>query len=70
MAMTAEEKPAMADPNANARNEMRLTDIVEFSCSYGYISHGRDSLRKVYKEKERKDAKLANGLRRVTGKQV
>jgi hypothetical protein len=52
------------------RNKTRMIEIVEFSCPYGYISHGRDSLRKVYEEKKRKDAELANALKRVTGKQI
>jgi hypothetical protein len=47
-----------------------MIEIVEFSCPYGYISHGRDSLIKVYEEKKRKYAELANVLARVTGKQV
>jgi hypothetical protein len=54
----------------NEMNETRMIEIVEFSCPYGYISHGRDSLIKVYEEKKRKYAELANALKRVTGKQV
>jgi hypothetical protein len=52
------------------RNETRMIAIVEFSCPYGEISHGRDSLIKIYEEKKRKSAELANVLKRVTGKQV
>jgi hypothetical protein len=52
------------------REETKMIEIIEFSCPYGYISHGRDSLIKVYEEKKRKYAELANGLKRATGKQV
>jgi hypothetical protein len=52
------------------RNETRMIEIVKFSCPYGYISHGRDSLRKVYEEKKRNYAELVNVLKRVTRKQV
>jgi hypothetical protein len=46
-------------------NEGRMMEILEFSYPYGHISHGSDSLQRVYTEKKRKYADLANELRRL-----
>jgi hypothetical protein len=43
--------------------EQRIIEILEFSCPYGYISHGRNTLEKVYEEKKAKYEALARELR-------
>jgi hypothetical protein len=48
---------------ADVANELKVMEILGFSCPYGYISHGRDSLERTYEEKKRKYAELKN-LRR------
>jgi hypothetical protein len=54
----------------NVRNDVNVIEILEFSCPYGHISHGRDSLERVYEEKKRKYADLARTMARLCGKQV
>ena len=39
---------------AELRNEEKVTEILEFSCPYGYLSRGRNTLERVYEEKKRK----------------
>jgi hypothetical protein len=43
----------------------RVIEILEFSCPYGYISHGQDTLAKVYEQKKGKYRELADALGRV-----
>jgi ribosomal protein L27 len=43
--------------------EQRTLEILEFSCPYGCISHGKNTLEKVYEEKEAKYEELARELR-------
>jgi 3-dehydroquinate dehydratase len=52
------------------RNKTRLLEIIEFSCPYGHISHGRDALERVYEQKKNKYADLANELKRLRREQV
>jgi hypothetical protein len=47
-----------------------MTEIIEFSCPYGYISRRRDSLKHVYEEKKRKYAELAKELKKQRGEDV
>jgi hypothetical protein len=44
-------------------NGGRVTEILEFSCPYGYVSHGRDTLATVYEQKKAKYSDLAEALR-------
>jgi hypothetical protein len=50
---------------AELRIEERVTEIIEFSCPYGYISRGRSTLERVYQEKKRKYTELARTLKRL-----
>jgi hypothetical protein len=43
--------------------EQRIIKILEFSCPYSCISHGRNTLEKVYEEKKAKYEELARELR-------
>jgi hypothetical protein len=45
------------------RNGGRVTEILECSCPYGYVSHGRDTLATVYEQKKAKYSNLAKALR-------
>jgi hypothetical protein len=45
--------------------EEQVTEIIEFSCPYGYISQGRNTLERVYEEKKRKYTELARNLKRL-----
>lgn len=38
--------------NIEMQNERKIIDILEFSCLYGYVTRGRDSPKRVYKEKK------------------
>jgi hypothetical protein len=51
-------------------NELKTFEIIEFSCPYGYVSHGRNSLERVYEEKKRKYEELAGELRRLRREEV
>jgi hypothetical protein len=42
-----------------------MIEIIEFTCPYGHISHGRDTLKARYEEKQQKYAELAHELSRV-----
>jgi hypothetical protein len=44
-------------------NEERIIEMIEFSCPYGYISRGRDTLKRVYEKKKRKCLRLAMNLK-------
>jgi hypothetical protein len=48
----------------------KMMEILEFSCPYGYISHGRNSLERVYEQKKQKYAELANELRRLRNEEI
>jgi hypothetical protein len=50
--------------------ETKMTEIVEFSCPYGYVSYGRNTLERVYEEKKRKYAELARALQRERQEEV
>jgi hypothetical protein len=52
------------------RNERRLPEIIEFSCPYGHISHGRDALERVCEQKKNKYADLANELKSLRHEEV
>jgi hypothetical protein len=43
----------------------QILEIIEFSCPYGYISRGRNTLQRTYDEKKRKYAALAQELKRL-----
>jgi hypothetical protein len=45
------------------RGEPRIIEILEFSCPYGCISHGRNTLEKTYEAKKAKYEELAQALR-------
>jgi hypothetical protein len=45
-------------------------EILEFSCPYGYVSHGRNTLERVYEEKRNKYMELARNLKKIRGGQV
>jgi hypothetical protein len=47
-----------------------VKEIVEFSCPYGHISHGRDTLETVYERKVAKYQEIAKELRAIRGQQV
>jgi hypothetical protein len=51
-------------------NKGQMIEILEFSCSHGHISHGSDSLQRVYTEKKRKYTDLATELRRLRRGQI
>jgi hypothetical protein len=48
---------------AEVGNEERIIEMIEFSCPYGYISRGQDTLKRVYEEKKRKYQRLAMNLK-------
>jgi hypothetical protein len=50
---------------AELENEERVTEIIEFSCPYGYISRGKNTLEQVYKQKKRKYIELARTLMKL-----
>jgi hypothetical protein len=52
------------NPRQGRRDEANVLEMLEFSCSYGCISHERDSLERVYEEKQRKYAERAEELMR------
>jgi phosphatidylserine/phosphatidylglycerophosphate/cardiolipin synthase-like enzyme len=52
------------------RNEEKIIEIIEFSCPYGYISRGRDTLERAYDEKKRKYMELALNLKRLRREEV
>jgi hypothetical protein len=43
---------------------------VEFSCPYRYISHDKDTLTTLYKQKKAKYSDLANALKMLRHSQV
>jgi hypothetical protein len=49
--------------DAEVGNEERIIEMIEFSCPYGYISRGQDTLKRVYEEKKRKYQRLAMNLK-------
>jgi hypothetical protein len=49
---------------------MKKMEIIEFSCPYGYTSHGSNSLKRVYEQKKRKYAEFANELMRLRNEEV
>jgi hypothetical protein len=55
---------------AERRNEEKAIEILEFSCPYGYVSHGRNTLEKEYEEKKRKYTELARNLKRLGREEV
>jgi hypothetical protein len=63
----AEEEAETDAPNIDegGRPEVKMMEIVEFSCPYGHISHRRNTLERVFKEKKRKYAELARELKRL-----
>jgi hypothetical protein len=52
------------------RNEGDVKEIVEFSCPYGHISHGGDTLETVYQRKIGKYQERAKEVRAIRGQQV
>jgi hypothetical protein len=53
-----------SEDDVERERENRVTEIIEFSCPYGYISNGKNTLEKVYEEKKRKYTELARSLKR------
>jgi hypothetical protein len=47
-----------------------ITEIIEVSCQYGYISHEADTLNRAFEEKNAKYRDLSNILSRVTHQKV
>jgi hypothetical protein len=43
----------------------RVIEILEFSCPYDYMSHGRDTLASIYEQKKNKYSELADALGRL-----
>jgi hypothetical protein len=54
-----------SEDDMERERENRVTEIIEFSCPYGYISNGKNTLEKVYEEKKRKYTELARSLKRL-----
>jgi hypothetical protein len=50
--------------------EQTITEIIEFSCPYGCISHGRDTLEKTYEAKRAKYEELARALSNIRHEKV
>jgi hypothetical protein len=50
--------------------EEKIVEIIEFSCPYGYISRGRNTLERVYEEKKKKYERLARTLKQLRQEQV
>jgi hypothetical protein len=48
----------------------KIFEITEFSCPYGYLSQGADSLGRVNDQKKRKYAELARKLKRIRREEV
>jgi hypothetical protein len=57
-------------PRESREEERQVTEILEFSCPYGYISRGLNTLERVYEQKRRKYAELAQELKRLRNEQV
>ena len=51
-------------------NENRMLELLEFSCPYGRISHGKDTLELTYQHKKEKYASLAEELRQLRRQDV
>jgi hypothetical protein len=52
------------------KNEEKIIEIIGFSCPYGHISRGRDTLERAYEEKKRKYMELALNLKRLRRAEV
>jgi sugar phosphate isomerase/epimerase len=52
------------------QSQLKGMEILEFSCLYRHISHGINSLERVYEEKKRKYAELAKELKNLQREQV
>ena len=55
---------------ARLQEEEKVIEILEFSCPYGYVSRGRNTLERVYEEKKRKYTELARNLKRLRREEV
>jgi hypothetical protein len=51
-------------------DDTKMMEIIEFSCPYGYIAHGRNKLEQVYEEKQRKYEELRNEISRLREEHV
>jgi hypothetical protein len=51
-------------------NEEWIIEMIEFSCPFGYIPRGRDTLKRVYEEKKRKYQRLAMNLKQYRRSEV
>jgi hypothetical protein len=56
--------------DAEVGNEKRIIEMIEFSWPYGYISRGRDALKRVYEEKKRKYMRLVMNLKQYRRSEV
>jgi hypothetical protein len=48
----------------------KIWEMIEFSCPYGHKSHGRDTLKVTYQQKNEKYADLAEELTKIRKRQV
>jgi hypothetical protein len=80
---TRDQKPDMVFEQCSQRRKQRpeeavpieeehvnIIEIIEFSCPYGRISHGQNTLELTYRHKHEKYARLAEELRQLSGKKV
>jgi hypothetical protein len=51
-------------------NEPKVMEILEFSCSYGEISHEKNSYERIDEGRKGKDAELATELKNLRREQV
>jgi hypothetical protein len=61
-------KPDLVFTQKDGQNQ--TIELIEFSCPYGYVSHGHQTLEKVYHDKLHKYEPLAYELRRITHQKV
>jgi hypothetical protein len=51
-------------------NQREVIEIIEFSCSYGYMTQGENALKRVFEQKQRKYRQLAQELSNLRHERV
>jgi hypothetical protein len=46
-------------------NQREVIEIIEFYCSYGYMTQGENALKRVFEQKQRKNRQLAQELSKL-----
>jgi hypothetical protein len=60
----------MRGGGTDRREDANIIEIIEFSCRYGRISHGENTLELTYRHNHETYARLAEELRELRSKKV